>query len=409
MNWFSKLFKKESKAGAAIVINNNQAQWSKRNYAAFAKEGYRLNVVAYQAINKTAKAVSQIPWRVVNKNGSEVFSPIVEAINKPNPMQSRKEWIEAAVGFYRISGNMYLEKTVDTRGNPIEFYALRPDRMTVKLGSDGMAESYTYSIGNAKVVWSGDESERVRHIKTFNPLDDVYGMSPIEAAAFSIDQHNESNNWLQSLLQNGAAPSGALVSEDELSDDDFNKLKSEIDEKYGGGRNAGRPLILEGGMDWKQIGLSPQNMSIIETKLTSARDIALALEVPPLLLNIQGDSTYSNYKEARLAFYEETIIPLAEHIVDEFNIWCEDALKGARVELDLDAVPAIMEKRQVFWDMANSSSDLTINEKREMKGYPPVEGGDTVYIDGNKLPINIDLDSEEPEIDNAESEDDGER
>lgn len=384
------LSKKESKTGYSIYQRNQQAAFMKRNFSSFADEGYKRNVIAYQAINKKAQAVAQIPWVLKSKDDKEIIdAPILSALKKPNPAQSFKEWLEATVGFYSIAGNNYWEKTTNGRGDPLEFYALRPDRMTIKVGTDGMPEQFMYKVNTDGVVWDAEQN-LIRHCKTFNPLDDVYGMSPIEAAAYSIDQHNESNKWLQGLLQNGAAPSGMMASDEELSDETFNRLKAEIDEKYSGGSNAGRPLLLDGGLKWQQLGLSPQNMSIIDTKLTSARDIALALGVPPLLLSIQGDSTYSNYKEARLAFYEETIIPLAQLFVDEFNDWNEDALKGNRFELDLNKVPAMIDKRMTLWEMADKSTDLTINERREIKGFDPIKDGDVVYISTNQIPLSFD-------------------
>lgn len=390
--FLKNLIKKESRAGYSIYQGNKHASFMNRNYEAFADEGYKKNVIAFQAINKKAKAVAQIPWVLKSPDDKEITnSPVLEALKTPNPAQSFKEWLEATVGFYCISGNNYWEKTKSTRGDPLEFYTLRPDRMTVKCGADGMPQMFSYKVNTEGVEWKVEEG-LIRHIKTFNPLDDIYGMSPIEAGAFSIDQHNESNKWLQGLLQNGASPSGMLINESEMSDDQFNRLKAEIDEKYSGGNNAGRPMLLEGGLKWQQLGMSPQNMSIIESKYTSARDIALALEVPPLLLNIQGDSTYSNYKEARLAFYEETVIPLAQLLVDEFNDWNQDSLRGNLFELDLNKIPAMIDKRMLLWDMADKSTDLTINERRELKGYDPIDGGDTVYINTSQIPLNFDSD-----------------
>jgi hypothetical protein len=163
----------------------------------------------------------------------------------------------------------------------------------------------------------------VRHLKLFNPLDDWYGMSPIEAGAYSIDQHNEAMAWMQALLQNSARPSGALVvsNGNTLSDDNFQRLKAQIEEQYSGSGNAGRPMLLEGGLDWKAMGLSPTDMGIIESKYSSARDVALALGVPPQLLGIPGDNTYSNYAEARLAFWEDTALPMLDYIIQDWNAW----------------------------------------------------------------------------------------
>jgi HK97 family phage portal protein len=223
----------------------------------------------------------------------------------------------------------------------------------------------------------------------FNPLDDWYGMSPVEASAYSIDQHNEAMQWMQALLQNSARPSGAMVmgNNETLSDEAFNRLKSQIDEQYSGSRNAGRPMMLEGGLDWKPMGLSPTDMGIIEAKNAAARDIALGFGVPPQLLGIPGDNTYSNYAEARLAFWEDTVVPLLDWVAQDWSEW----LTGGELMLkpDLDQIPAIVEKRQTLWDMADRATDLTINERRELKGYKPIEGGDALLVNSSQISLDM--------------------
>ena len=216
----------------------------------------------------------------------------------------------------------------------------------------------------------------------FNPLDDWYGMSPIEAGAYAIDQHSESMKWMQALLQNSARPSGALMTktETELSDDAFNRLKAQIEDQYSGSANAGRPMLLEGGLDWKSMGLSPTDMGIIEAKYSSARDICMAFGVPPQMMGIPGDNTYSNYKEARLAFWEDTVLPLVQYMASEWTAWLGPHYgEGIAIKPDLDKIPAIAEKRFDLWAMADASQDLTYDERRELKGYDPLEaGGDVV-------------------------------
>jgi len=327
LDWFKRkpAQAKESRAGPVMFTGKNQAQWSlgsdKIGAKKYAEEGYQKNVVAFQAINKTGDAIAAMKWIAKDARGNEVkVSGLLDLIRQPNPLQSGPEFMRALVGFFRISGNGYMERVMVGQ-QPRELYALRPDRMQVKPSATGFPAGYRFSVGSSGADFDADprtgESD-IRHIKSFNPLDDWYGMSPLMAGAYAVDQHNESMQWMQSLLQNGAAPSGAMeLGEGALTDDQFNRLKAEIDEKYTGSTNAGRPMLLEGGLKWTQMGLSPVDVAIIETKYSAARDVSLALGVPPLLLNIPGDSTYSNYKEARLAFYEETVIPLAEYIRDE--------------------------------------------------------------------------------------------
>jgi len=264
--------------------------------------------------------------------------------------------------------------------------------MKVLQGSNGFPLGYTYEVGGRKAEWEMDQATQdcdVRHIRMFNPLDDWYGLSPVEASAYAIDQHNEAMAWMQGLLQNSARPSGALVmaGDGAMGDEAFNRLKAQMDEQYSGSKNAGRPMLLEGGLDWKAMGLSPTDMGIIDAKNAAARDIALGFGVPPQLLGIPGDNTYSNYQEARLAFWEDTVVPLLDWIAQDWSEW----LTGGEFMLkpDLDQIPAIVEKRQTLWDMADKATDLTINERRELKGYKPIAGGDALLVNSSQISLDM--------------------
>lgn len=403
--------RKESRAGQIITANSKNAIWTKNNAKAFAEEGYQRNVIAYQAINKIADSVASVPLMLMRKDQEITEHPVLALLDRPNPMQSGVEFMRAHVGFFKIAGNAYMERVV-ANNTPRELYTLRPDRMKVIPGDGGFPRGYVYKMGQHTVTWDWDfEGSDIRHFKTFHPLDDWYGMSPLEPGAYSVDQHNELMAWIQSMLQNGAFPSGALESGSEtgLTEDQYDRLKAQIDEQNTGSVNAGRTLLLEGGLKWTQMGLSPDQMSAIENKHSSARDVSLALGVPPLLLNIPGDGTYSNYKEARLALYEETSIPLIELICDEMNNWLVPMYgDNLRLVPDIDSIPAIAEKRREMWSMADSSQELTINEKREIKGFDSVDGGDTIMVQSSLIPLDMATMPYEPEPEpiNDEDEDD---
>jgi HK97 family phage portal protein len=384
--------RKESAAAKLMVINPGQAVWSPRNYESFAKEAYGKNVVAYQAINRIADAIASVHLGVYRGDTELVDHPLITLLERPNPLQSYSDYVRAKVSFLMIAGNGYEERFMVGR-EVKELYQLRPDRMKIVPSSNGIPSAYEYTLGQNKVRWEMDPRTLtcdVRHLKLFNPLNDWYGMSPIEAGSYAIDQNNEAMNWMQALLQNSARPSGALTVKDSgtLSDENFNRLKAQIEEQYSGSSNAGRPMLLEGGLDWQQMGLSPTDMGIIEVKFSSARDVALAFGVPPQLLGIPGDNTYSNYAEARLAFWEDTALPLLQMIVNDWNNWL-GSIYGVEIKPDIDSIPAIAEKRLSMWQMADQSQDLTINERRALKGYGPIDGGDTLFVSSAEIPLSM--------------------
>ena len=384
--------RKESQSSKLLVMNPGQPVWSPRNYESFAREAYGKNVVAYQSINRIADAIASVRMAVYRGEQELTEHPLLTLLRRPNPMQSYGDYMRAKVSFIMLAGNGYEERFLV--GSEVkELYQLRPDRMSILPSASGVPAAYIYKVGQNTTRWEVDPrtlNSDVRHLKLFNPLNDWYGMSPVEAGAYALDQNNESMAWMQALLQNSARPSGALTMKDggTLSDENFNRLKSQIEEQYSGSINAGRPMLLEGGLEWQQMGLSPTDMGIIESKFASARDVALAFGVPPQLLGIPGDNTYANYAEARLAFWEDTALPLLDMIVHDWNAWL-GALYGVTIRPDIDSIPAIAEKRLSMWQMADQSQDLTINERRALKGYGPIDGGDTLFVSSAQIPLSM--------------------
>ncbi|RZK87643.1 MAG: phage portal protein, partial [Methylobacterium sp.] len=234
---------------------------------------------------------------------------------------------------------------------------------------------YVYEVGGRRVAY--DESGAVPpilHLALFHPTDDHYGLSPMEAAAISLDIHNAAGAWNKALLDNAARPSGALVfagAGASLSEAQFVRLKAELEANYQGAGNAGRPLLLEGGLDWKPLALSPKEMDFVEAKAAAAREIALAFGVPPLLLGLPGDNTHANYAEANRAFYRQTLVPLARRTAEALAHWLAPAFGDLRLEPDLDAIEALATERESLWRRVQAADFLTPAEKREAVGYPP--------------------------------------
>ena len=358
--------------------NNTEPKWSSRNYETFAEEGYIKNVIAHRAISMISNAVSITPlfFEITdNSNKSELADNdnICLLIKRPNPTTNYMKFMEYVVSSYLISGNVFIQAVKNNNDKIAEMYLLRSDRVSVIAGYGNIPSGYKYKINNMSFFYPCDEENGksdILHIKAFNPLDDWYGLSPMECAQYSIDQHNECVKWNKALLENGARPSGALVVKQSMTDEVYNRLKSEMDEKFRGGENAGKFLLLEGGLEWKEMGISPKDMDFIETKNASARDIASAFGVPSQLLGIKGDNTYNNVAEARLSFWEDTIIPLAKMIMSSFADWLSitDGRKLI-IEPDIDSINALTEKRQKVWDSVNNSNFVSNEEKRETLGF----------------------------------------
>jgi HK97 family phage portal protein len=269
-----------------------------------------------------------------------------------------------------------------------ELHDLRPDRMKVVPGSDGWPEAYEYTVAGRTVRFAVPADaggvaglSPILHLSLFHPLDDHYGFAPIEAAAVALDIHNAAGAWNKALLDNSARPSGALVYSAKdggnLSAEQYERLKGELESGFTGAARAGRPLLLEGGLDWKSMSLTPKDMDFMEAKNGAAREIALAFGVPPMLLGIPGDNTYANFREANRAFWRGTVLPLTARIAGAIGGWLAPAFgEGLRLWYDADQVEALAADREALWSRVAAADFLTVNEKRAAVGYGAVEGGE---------------------------------
>ncbi|MDB5740213.1 MAG: phage portal protein, partial [Alphaproteobacteria bacterium] len=252
--------------------------------------------------------------------------PLLALLLRPNPNEDGAALFERWYAFLQTAGNAYLE-SVTLEGTPRELYVLRPDRVTVVPGARGWPAAYDYSVDGhtSRITREASGFLPVLHATLFHPLDDYYGLSPLEVAQTAIEVHNAGAAWTKSLLDNAARPSGALIYKGPegsgLSDDQFGRLKRELEDAYQGAANAGRPMVLEGGLDWKAMSYTPSDMDFSETRSVAAREIALAFGVPPMLLGIPGDNSYANYAEANLSFWRQTVLPLVSRTAASLTSW----------------------------------------------------------------------------------------
>lgn len=370
----------EAKASAAGPVvawqTGGRVAWSPRDAVSLTRTGFSGNPVGFRSVKLIAEAAAALPLVLQDQAQRYETHPILSLMRRPNAAQGRAELMEALFGQLLLSGNAYVEAVQADESLPVELHVLRSDRMSVVPGADGWPKAYDYAVGGKKHRFA---AENICHIKSFHPQDDHYGFSPMQAAAMAIDVHNSASRWSKSLLDNAARPSGALVWKGDghgvMAEDQFRRLSDEIEQNYRGARNAGRPMVLEGGLDWKPMGFSPSDMEFQKTKEAAAREIALAFGVPPMLLGIQGDATYSNYQEANRAFYRLTVLPLVTRVAAAVSEWLA-GFSGEDLVLkpDLDQVPALSVERDAQWARVNGADFLSDAEKRALLGLP--ERGD---------------------------------
>nr|WP_257098731.1 phage portal protein [Pseudovibrio flavus] len=334
------------------------------------------NPVAYRCVRMIAENAASVSLDFREGETELTSHPFLDVLQRPHPSGTASSMLEAIYAYLLISGNAYIEGVV-LDGALREMYVLRPDRIKVVTGAGGWVRAYDYQAGGGTVRLCRGEQDAidpVLHLKAFHPLDDYYGMAPLEAAMAALDTHNSAADWNKALLDNAACPSGALIygASDALNmtDGQFQRLKEELSDSYQGARNAGRPLLLEGGLEWKPMSMTPKDMDFIAAKNQSAREIALALGVPPMLLGIPGDNTYSTYQEANRAFWRQTILPLVNRVLEGLSGWVSPLYeKPVSLTVDMDSIEALSVERKALWDRVSNADFLSDEEKREAVGY----------------------------------------
>lgn len=334
-------------------------------YARSVRSGYLDNPVAQRSVRLVAEGVGAAPL----VPAEPALTALVQATSAGQSL------LETLACHLLLHGNGFVQIVKDAAGRPVELYALRPERVSVVAGADGWPAAYAYKLADRTLtIPLADEDgwPNLVHLKAFHPADDHYGAGCLAAAEQAIAIHNAASHWNRALLENAARPSGALVFEPGdggvLAPDQFERLKAELGQAYSGAGNAGRPMLLEGGLKWQAMALTPADMDFAALKAAAARDIALAFGVPPMLLGLPGDNTYANFREAGRALWRLTLLPLADKILGGLEEGLGPWFPKASLAVDLDRVPALAEDREALWAQVAAADFLSPQEKRAMLG-----------------------------------------
>jgi len=335
-----------------------------RGYEAQVDEVFRRNPVGQRAVRLVSGMLGALPIYVVE--GDAWAAQIVGADGL----------LEGVAAQLLLHGNSYAKLIVGDDGAPAEICTLRPERVSVVADERGWPTAYFYGVAGRVTRFERLDAvgrRQVAHLKALHPRDDHYGMGCLEAACPAAAVHNGASRWNKALLDNAARPSGALVYDPgdgaTLSTDQFNRLKDDLAAEFSGSGNAGRPLLLEGGLKWQALSMSPADMDFVALKEGAARDIALAFGVPPVLVGLPGDATYANAREAGRALYRQTILPMAGRVLRGLGEMLGDWLGPVKLAVDTDQLSELADDRAKLWEQVGAASFLSEDEKREMLGF----------------------------------------
>lgn len=395
MNW--KFWERKNYAlqsSIRSVMRVNTASWSGRAFSAFAEEGYRDNPTVRACIDAIIDAATACPIILKDPSGNGLDNaPLLDLIKKPNARQTWPEFLRQVLASRLIGGEGDILKTFVGRYG--ELISLRPDQLEIDqwdaFGRPSLWRHLPMHVNQPIMSVQRIESENLMIWKAHNPLDPWRGLSPMWSCAFAVDTLNEYARSNKATLENGVTPSGVLSTETTLEDDAFKRLQDQFTDKYAGSKNTSKPLLLEGGLSWQQIGLSPREMEYINGKRVNELDVCKVYKVPPQIVGIEGSQTFANYEQARAALYEDTVIPLVNQLLESIRRFVETELKvvGYYLYVDIDAVAALEPRRADRNKTVDGMQSLTINEKRSSMGYEDTNGGDQILINSSLIPLDL--------------------
>lgn len=184
--------KKASRTAQVIALQTSgRARWTPRDYAALSREGYLKNAIVHRAVKLVAENAGSVTWLLYEGEAEHDNHPLLDLLARPNPRQNGASFLETLVSHLQLAGNAYVE-AVTIEGRVRELYALRPDRIRIVPGGDGWPEAYDYQVAGRSIRFEQEAHLQgglppILQLSHFHPLDDHYGLAPLEAAIVAVD------------------------------------------------------------------------------------------------------------------------------------------------------------------------------------------------------------------------------
>jgi HK97 family phage portal protein len=350
---------------------------------------YSQVVWVYACVSTIATAIAGAPLRIYRQtaNSIEEISDcrLARLLSDVNPHISSYDLWEATASFLELSGNCYWEIERDDDGTPIAIYPMRPDHVKIVPDRADFVKGYLYEVNGRTVSLDANE---VIHFRYFNPASEYYGLGPIAAIRNSIiiDQYSVAYN--KAFFKNGARPGGVLETDSSIGDDTFNRLRKQWEEGHKGTTRAHRIAVLEDGLKYKPVSLSPRDMEFLRQRKMCREEICAVFKVPPALVGVYEYANYANAEHQNRSFWQKTIVPrlrkLEHKLNNSFVPLCErsPAEEDVKwfVQFDTSAVDALKENEDIKTQVQERlvrSGIMTINEIRRQENLPPVPWGDS--------------------------------
>jgi HK97 family phage portal protein len=373
------------------------------NYANYVTNGYGRNELVYSCIRYRAEAITQAALRVYPAGRGEPIDdhPLRRLFANPNPICNEFEFWEVQSTYKDLAGTNFTLIVRGRGGAAAQLWPLRPDLVGVLPGRNYLRDPTDYvwvyrpdpSNPDLLALIAREDMIRVRYPNP-NPNDPGwrwFGQPPLRAAARAVTLDNAATDFVDTLLRNHAMPS--LVVETTATDmtNALHERLQSLWRKTFGGPRRGEPAFLQRGMTVKALGMNLRDLEFPDLRSVSETRICMAFGVEPILVGAKEGlehNAYKDYREARLSFWEESMIteekrylaPIVKQLVPDF---AGVGRRAFRVGWDNSEVLALKESQQQIWDRATRAlqvGGITVNDFNFLVGLPDKGAAGDVFL-----------------------------
>lgn len=378
-------FVKRSMASSdAFFVQNKIPTWTEWRVDNAVKEGYKVNPWVFRAVQLIAQNASSVPWAVFDEKMSPIWNhPLSKVLARPNEHFSRQKLIELIVAWLQLSGNAYL-KLVRVGDEVKELWPISPDRISPIPSEDPTRYIEGYTIvanGGAERVDPDYNRDNILHIKLFDPSNPYLGISPLQAAAKSVDLDNAQLEWNTSTMQNRGVVDGVFTFKRPIDGQQAQSIVDRLIDKFSGKKNARKPLVIGDDATYQRLALNAIELDFLNSRKHNREEILSVFGVPPQLIGIQDSSTYNNYSISMKIFWETTVLPLLDMLRDTFN-HAFNLQDGLSIHYDISEVAALRhnedEKAKVAKTYYEIGVPVSVTNEKLALGLPAYDGWDKV-------------------------------
>ncbi len=370
------------------VYESTVPQYPYPNPYNLAQLGYRRNELIYACTNKRAKAIAEAPLRIYDDSGETPEDLADHPLRKvlkggPNRLSEQSFW-QATETFLCSAGFAAWEIEFNRMGEPMTLWPMLPDWCAFRRGGGKPIEVIRYQVPG--LAYQDVPIENVLLFQYFDPtypLLKALGPTAVASRVTSVD--NSATDFLKIFFERGAIVNGLLKTDQSLSEAAAKDIRRRWMEQHGGIGNWAEVAVLGQGVSYQQMQMNFREMQFEGLDGRDEARICMAFEMPPILLGAKvglDASTYSNYKEARSAWYEEWTSPewkmLASQVDLQLMPHFDEAANGSTylIEFDLNEVKALQEDRTAKWTRAIEAAKanvITRNMALDEMGLDPID------------------------------------